>query len=73
MLECRLKREGLTANPEKCVFGRCQLRYLKHIVGGGITAVPESKIKVLRDILRSMRKKQLRSFSWRNWILQTLY
>ena len=61
VFEC-LKREGLTANPEKCVFGRRQLRYLGHIVGGGITAVPESKIKALRDIPRPIRKKQLRSF-----------
>ena len=57
-----LKRGGLTANPGKCVFGGCQLHNLGHIVGGGITAVPESKIKALRDIPRPMRKKQLWSF-----------
>jgi len=30
VFEC-LKREGLAANLDKCVFGRCQLRYPGHI------------------------------------------
>ncbi len=53
---------GLMINVKKCIFGRKHLLYLGHVIGSGVLAVPEMRIKTLSEFARPVTKKQLRSF-----------
>lgn len=58
----RLRRAGLKINPEKCHFGKRELRYLGHIVSeAGIKTDPE-KVKAIRDFPTPNTVRKLRSF-----------
>ena len=57
-----LKAAGLTANPEKCVWGARFLEYLGHEVGLGKVGVPEARVKALKNFKRPIRKRDLRAF-----------
>ena len=57
-----LSRNGLTLKLAKCEFGRTQLEYLGHLVGKGQVAVPEDRATAMKDFVRPVSKKQLRSF-----------
>ncbi len=52
---------GLTIKLKKCIFGRKHLLYLGHVIGSGVLAVPEMRIKTLSEFARPVTKKQLRS------------
>ena len=57
-----LRKAGLTAKPDKCVWGAQSLEYLGHEVGNGVVSVPEARVKALRDFARPINKKGLRAF-----------
>ena len=57
-----LRATGLTAKPEKYVWGARSLEYLGHKVGLGKVEVPEARVKALRGWLR-------REISGRFWVL----
>ena len=38
---------GLTAKPNKCVWGARSLEYLGHEIGNGLVSIPEARVKVL--------------------------
>ena len=56
-----LRRAGLTAKPDKCVWGARSLSYLGHDVGEGLVRVPDARVR-LRDFARPRTKKDLRAF-----------
>ena len=58
----KLKEHGLTAKPTKCVWGASRLEYLGFVVGVGKVAVPEARVKVLREFKKPKTKKDMRSF-----------
>ena len=43
-----LRINGLTAIPQKCVWGARQSEYLGHVVGGRTIAVPEARVTAIR-------------------------
>lgn len=58
----RLRQAGLKLNPEKCQFGRTELRYLGHIIDrDGIHTDPE-KIRCMQEFPEPTNVKTLRSF-----------
>ena len=57
-----LRATGLTAKPEKCVWGKSSLEYLGHKVGLGKVEVPEARVKALKDFKRLVKKRDLRAF-----------
>ena len=61
VLEC-IKESGMTAKLRKCVFGRCRLKYLGHIVGDGRVYVPENRVEAFRHYGLPNTKKQHRTF-----------
>ena len=40
-----LREAGLTANPDKCVWGAKSLEYLGHKIGYGMVGVPEARVR----------------------------
>ena len=57
-----LRRAGLTAKPDKCVWGARSLSYLGHDVGEGLVRVPDARVRALRDFARPRTQKDLRAF-----------
>ncbi|GBN20764.1 Retrovirus-related Pol polyprotein from transposon 297 [Araneus ventricosus] len=57
-----LREVGLTVNLEKCAFGQKRVKFLGHIVGSGQHSPDPEKAEVLRNLSRSLTKKELRSF-----------
>ena len=57
-----LSDHGLSIRLSKCEFGKTQLEYLGHLVGKGQVAVPEDRATAMKDFVRPVTKKQLRSF-----------
>ena len=58
----RIRRTGLTINPEKCVFGKTEVRYLGVLVNHkGFRPDPE-KIKPIIEYPAPRNLKQLRRF-----------
>ena len=53
---------GLTAKPIKFVWGAWQLEYLGYVVGNGKIAVPEARVRAIRNFKRPVTKKDLMSF-----------
>ena len=47
-----LREAGLTANPDKCVWGEKSLEYLGHKIGYGMVGVPEARVKALKDYIK---------------------
>ena len=60
-----LKAAGLTANPEKSVWGARFLEYLGHEVGLGKVGVPEARVKALMDFLRGQLGKGISGHFWK--------
>ena len=58
----RLRKVGLTAEPNKCQFGMAQCLYLGHIVGGGRVQVEWSKVKAIWTMRAPRTKKDVRAF-----------
>ena len=57
-----LREAGLTANPDKCVWGAKSLEYLGHKIGYGMVGVPEARVKALKDYIKPTNQKGLRAF-----------
>lgn len=57
-----LEKVGMTANPDKCVWGARTLTYLGHQVGGGAVTVPEARVAAIRNFRQPITKKDLRAF-----------
>ena len=47
----RLRQFGLTANPQKCMWGVAEVEYLGYKVGEGKVSVPEIRIVALHEFL----------------------
>ena len=58
----QLRKVGLTAKPNKCVWGARALTYLGHEVGGGVVRVPELRVKAIKDFRLPRTKRDLRAF-----------
>ena len=57
-----LHENGMTAKLKKCKWAAKTLEYLGHIVGNGQVAVPEARVKSIRNFKRPVSKKDLRAF-----------
>ncbi len=57
-----LKEHGLTCKPTKCQFGMTRLKYLGHVIGSGSVSVPEHRMSDMKEFVRPVTRKQLRSF-----------
>ena len=64
-----LRATGLTAKPEKCVWGARSLEYLGHKVGLGKVEVPEARVKALKEFKRPVST----GFSGYCWLLPSVY
>ncbi|XP_078233603.1 uncharacterized protein LOC144583544 [Pogona vitticeps] len=58
----RLSAAGLTVKASKCQLGSPEIKYLGHIVGGGVIKPLEAKIEAVRDWPRPNTKKKVKSF-----------
>ncbi|XP_078248376.1 uncharacterized protein LOC144588813 [Pogona vitticeps] len=58
----RLSAAGLTVKASKCQLGSPEIKYLGHMVGGGVIKPLEAKIKAVRDWPRPNTKKKVKSF-----------
>ena len=57
-----LKRTGMTANPDKCIWGAQTLTYLGHRVGRGLVKVHEARIAAIKNYKQPVTKRDLRAF-----------
>ena len=57
-----LREAGLTAKPNKCVWGARSLEYLGHEIGNGLVSIPEARVKVLSVYDKPKKQKGLRAF-----------
>ncbi len=57
-----LGEAGLVIKRRKCEFGRKYMEYLGHQIGCGRVAVPELRVRAMKDFKRPTTKRQLRSF-----------
>ncbi len=57
-----LGEAGLRIKRGKCEFGRKHMKYLGHQIGCGRVAVPELRVRAMREFKRPTTKRQLRSF-----------
>ncbi len=57
-----LGEAGFTIKRQKCEFGRKYMEYLGHQIGCGRVAVPELRVRAMRDFRKPTTKRQLRSF-----------
>ncbi|XP_078250689.1 uncharacterized protein LOC144589588 [Pogona vitticeps] len=58
----RLSAAGLTVKASKCQLGSPEIKYLGHMVGGGMIKPLEAKIEAVRDWPRPNTKKKIKSF-----------
>ncbi|XP_078241708.1 uncharacterized protein LOC144586777 [Pogona vitticeps] len=58
----RLSAAGLTVKASKCQLGSPEIKYLGHMVGGGVIKPLEAKIEAVRDWPRPSTKKKVKSF-----------
>ncbi|XP_078234087.1 uncharacterized protein LOC144583660 [Pogona vitticeps] len=58
----RLSAAGLTVKASKCQLGSPEIKYLGHMVGGGMIKPLEAKIEAVRDWPRPNTKKKVKSF-----------
>ena len=61
VLSC-LRTAELTANPEKCSWGKVYMNFLGHHVGNGCMSIPERRAEVFRTYSKPVTKWELRSF-----------
>ena len=57
-----LRRARLKAKLSKCEWGKEQLEYLGHRIGGGIVEVPEARVKAMAEFRQPVTKKDVRAF-----------
>ncbi|XP_078246503.1 uncharacterized protein LOC144588161 [Pogona vitticeps] len=58
----RLSAAGLTVKASKCQLGSPEIKYLGHMVGGGVIKPLEAKVEAVRDWPRPNTKKKVKSF-----------
>ena len=52
----------MTANRNKCEWGGRELQFLGHVIGSGEMAIPKARIQSLREYVKPVTKRGLRSF-----------
>ena len=57
-----LREHGLMAKPSKCEWSMCHVEYLGHIVGSGLVAVPQMRVKAMSEFAQPVSKKDMRAF-----------
>ncbi|XP_018416829.1 PREDICTED: uncharacterized protein LOC108790967 [Nanorana parkeri] len=57
-----LWKAGFLVNPEKCVLGMEEAKYLGYIVGRGLVKPQVSKVEAIQTWSRPFTKKQVRTF-----------
>ena len=68
-----LRRARLTAKWSKCEWGKEQLEYLGHRIGGGIVEVPEARVKAMAEFRQPVTKKDVRAFLGTTGITENLF
>jgi hypothetical protein len=58
----RLRKVGLYAKTSKCMWGKPEVKYLRHIIGQGKLKVDEEKVKAIREWKRPESVKELQQF-----------
>ena len=58
----RLREEGLTVKPSKCVFGTESVEFLEHYIGRDWITINEDNLEKIRTARRPTKKKEVRSF-----------
>ena len=58
----RLKAVGLTVKASKCQLGSPEMKYLGHVVGGGVIKPLEAEVDAISSWPRPTTKKKVRSF-----------
>lgn len=58
----RLRDPGLKARPSRCTISMTKIDYLGHVVGQGCIWPVQDKVGKIKNALRPVTKKQLRSF-----------
>ncbi|XP_064389549.1 uncharacterized protein LOC135337548 [Halichondria panicea] len=58
----RLQAAKLTLKPRKCQFGRREVRYLGHVIGGGKVRPDPQKLQAVAEYPRPQTKKDVRAF-----------
>ena len=61
VLETR-RTVGLTAKPQKCVWGAKTVEYLGHEMGSGMVNVPQLRAKAIADFRRPITKTDIKAF-----------
>ena len=61
VLNC-LQEANLTIKMSKCQFGRSEVHYLGHVIGGGKVKPDPQKLNAVRDYLTPTSKKEVRAF-----------
>ena len=67
-----LNENGMTGKLKKCKWAAKTLEYLEHIVGNGLVAAPEARVKSIRNFKRPVSKKDLPAFLGKHLIIVTL-
>ena len=71
VLEC-IREAGLTIKRKKCEFGWKYMTYLRHLVGCGRLAVPESRVMAMRKYGKPRAKKAIESILRECGVLQAV-
>ena len=61
VLECLCKAE-VTVNMSKCQFGKSEVRYLGHVIGGGIVKPDPQKLEAVSNYPVPVTKTEVRAF-----------
>jgi hypothetical protein len=58
----RLEKFGIVVNPNKCVFGQEEIRFLGYLVSGAGTCPLPEKVETIRGFVQAQMVKSLRQF-----------
>jgi hypothetical protein len=58
----RLEKYGVAVNPNKCVFGQEEVRFLEYLVSGAGTRLLPEKVEAVRGFAQPKTVKSLRQF-----------
>jgi len=61
VLEC-LQKAQLTVNMAKCQFGKSEVHYLGHVIGGGTVKPDPQKVEAVNNYPVPVTKKEVRAF-----------
>ena len=58
----QLRKAGLTASPKKCTWGGKVVEFLGYKLGDGKVSIPDRRVRVLKEYVRTKTKRALRTF-----------